>query len=279
MKKLIINADDFGYSKENNEAIKLGYESGLITSSSIITNTKWFEHAIKEIIPSINNPDLGFHFNIMEGKSITNPNLLCDSNGFFNNSYLKLILKSNDKMFLNKIEHEFRAQIEKILQYYPISHIDSHVHTHAIPCIFKLITKLAAEYKIKYIRTQKEIPYFVLKKLLNKRYPANIIKNILLNNFSKINAKKLKETQIKTNDYFIGVLYTGYMDCASIIEGLKKIVQDNSVTEVIFHPYFSKNVPEGKINNYNEFLIINNPDLIYDIKNLNFTLSKYSDLM
>ena len=58
MKKLIINADDFGISKETNLAIKQGYESGIITSTSIITNMEAFEHAVFEILPASSPPGI-----------------------------------------------------------------------------------------------------------------------------------------------------------------------------------------------------------------------------
>ncbi|MCD7740363.1 MAG: ChbG/HpnK family deacetylase, partial [Candidatus Gastranaerophilales bacterium] len=184
MKKLIINADDFGYSKENNEAVKLGYESGIITSASIMANMNGFEHAVKEIFPAAQNLDLGFHFNIIEGKSLSAASLLCDSNNNFNSNYIQMIGKSSNKKFLNQIEQEFRTQIEKVLKYCSISHIDSHVHIHSIPAIFNLIIKLAGEYGIKYIRTQKEIPYIIWNKSFNGKYPVNILKNIILNNYT-----------------------------------------------------------------------------------------------
>ena len=97
MKKLIINADDFGISKETNLAIKQGFEAEIISSTSLIVNLEAFEHAIFEILPTIPNIDMGFHFNIIEGKSLTNQPLLCDKNGFFNNSYGQLIIKSFNK--------------------------------------------------------------------------------------------------------------------------------------------------------------------------------------
>ena len=104
MKKLVINADDFGISKETNLAIKQGFESGIITSTSLIINLEAYEHAINEILPTIQGIDVGFHFNIIEGKSLTNQPLLCDKNGFFNNSYGQLILKSFNKNFLKQVE-------------------------------------------------------------------------------------------------------------------------------------------------------------------------------
>ncbi|MBQ9246801.1 ChbG/HpnK family deacetylase [bacterium] len=276
MKKVIINADDFGYSENNNIAIKKGFEKGIITSTSLLANMTGFEHAIKEIVPQIENIDIGFHFNIMEGKSLSDCNLLCNTEGFFQNSYQKLIIKSKEKIFLNQLEKEFRTQIEKVMAHCKISHIDSHVHTHAIPDIFNLLLKLANEYKIGYIRTQKELPYIVPNKVLSLKFPVNIIKNLLLNTYTYINEKELINYEIKTNDYFIGVLYTGYMDEKSIINGLKQIKKENSVTEVIFHPYYANSIPKEKQHNYEEFLITQNPHLKKEIENMGFVLSDYS---
>ena len=270
MKKIIINADDFGYSKENNEAIKLGYEAGIITSTSLISNLEGFDNAVFEILPQIPAIDIGFHFNIIEGKSLKNQPMLCDKNGYFNNSYLQLILKSNNKNFIKQIEIEFREQIEKVLKHCKISHIDSHVHTSTIPNIHKLITKLAKEYNIKYLRNPYEKPYIVLNKSFNLNFPINILKNILLNSFSLINKK-----EIKTNDYFIGVLYTGMMNEETIINGLKKIKKENSITEIIFHPTIDK----SKSNNYKEFLITQNQSFKEELKKLDFELTNYTSLV
>ncbi len=276
MKKIIINADDFGYSENNNIAIKDGYDSGIITSTSLMANMQGFEHAINTIIPAAPNLDLGFHFNIMEGKSLTNCDLLCDANGNFKGSYLNLVINSKKEEYLNQIEQEFRAQIEKVLNKCKISHIDSHVHTHAIPSIFKLTVKLAQEYGIKFIRTQKELPYIVKNKVYNKRFPINIIKNILLNTYTIINMKELQKNSINTNDYFIGVLYTGYMDESAILKGLECIKKDNSVTEIIFHPYLSETISAEKVHNYVEFLITQNTNFKKELEKSGFVLSSYS---
>ncbi len=272
MKKIIMTADDFGYSKENNTAIKLGYEAGIINSTCIMANMPGFEHAVNEIIPLTPNLNIGFHFNIIEGKSLSDVPLLCDLKGNFNNDFIQILIKSQNKEFMQQTEKEFRAQIEKVLKYCKITHLNSHVHVHAIPAIFNLFIKLAQEYNIKFIRTQKEIPYILPKKSFNGKYPVNIIKNIVLNSFTLINKRRLKGSQINTNDYTIGVLYTGFMDEQSIIKGLKKIKKETSITEIIFHPYYSEEIPAKKENNYKEFLITQNPNFKQELENSGFRL-------
>lgn len=280
MKKVIISADDFGYSKENNEAILIGFQAGNITSAGLMANMNGFDNAVNEVLPAAIGLDIGFHFNIVEGKALTNANLLCDSNGGFNCGFFNLLLSQNNKKLLAQIEAEFRAQIEKVLKYTTVSHVDSHVHVHSIPAIFNLVVKLAKEYNVQFVRTQNELPYVVSEKILNSRFSVNVIKNILLNVLSNKNRKFLNANNVLSNDYIIGVLYTGYMDENAIYNGLKRINKQDSVTEVLFHPYLPEDISCSKrMNNYREFLITKTPKLRENLKNIGFDLVSYADVI
>ena len=222
-KKFILNADDFGMSKSFNRAVLDGYHNGFLTSASLCANGKAFNVGADEIIPECPNLGIGVHLNIIEGRSLTKAPLLTNKRGKFNNSFVQILLKSNNPKFLNQVEFEFRTQIETVMNYTKVDHIDSHVHTHAIPNIFKIAAKLAKEYNIPYIRTQYEEMYFVpsLKKHLNFKYPPNILKILLLNYFTSKNKKIVEEYGLHTNDYLLGVGYTGLMDDLTIECGLK----------------------------------------------------------
>lgn len=238
-KKFILNADDFGMSKEFNKAVLDGYNNGFLSSASLCANGDAFSAAVNDILPECPEIGIGVHLNIIEGKSLTDCNFLTDINGNFNGGYLYFMLNSEKKDFLEQVEKEFRAQIEKVKQYTRIDHIDSHVHTHAIPAIFKLVCKLAKEYEIPYIRTQHEQMYLIpnIMKHINFKYPVNIIKILLLNYYTAINKKTASEYGLKTNDYLIGVGYTGMMDSETIEYGLKAIEED-AVVEALIHPCF-----------------------------------------
>ena len=197
MKKFILNADDFGISEAYNRAVLEGYEFGILKSTSLTANGEAFEEACEKVIPACPDLGVGIHLNIIEGKSLC-PDLdqLTDNQGNFNNSFGALLLKSlnpNNKTFMEQIEKEFRAQIEKVISRTKVTHIDSHVHTHSIPKIFELTAKLAKEYGIKQIRTQFEKPYLMpdVSRIINRKYPINLIKVVLLEFFTLINEKSL----------------------------------------------------------------------------------------
>ena len=272
-KVLIFNSDDFGHSHPFNMGVYKGIKSGVIKTSCVLSNMEGYCEA-KELAYDLGKIKFGIHINLVEGKSLTENKLLIDSKNYFNNGYIDLLKKSFDKNFLNAAEFEMRAQIEKTLGDFKINHINSHVHTHSIPNLFNLIIKLAKEYKIPYIRTQFEKPYFVksIKKHLTCKYPVNLIKLALLDSLSLRN-KKLIGDNFLTNDYMLGVTYTGFMDKNTILEGLKVI--DKGVVEVLIHPaYYEKEIL--KPDNYREFLITQDDNIINEIKNLGFIITDCS---
>ncbi len=273
-KKFILNADDFGMSKAFNRAVLDGYHNGFLTSASLCANGKAFNAAVNEIIPECPNLGIGVHLNIIEGRSLTKSPLLTNKRGKFNNGFAQILLKSNSPEFINQVEFEFRTQIETIMNYTKVDHIDSHVHTHAIPNLFKLTAKLAKEYNIPFIRTQFEEMYFVpsIKKHLNLKYPPNILKILLLNYFSAGNKKVVKEYGLRTNDYLLGVGYTGLMDDMTVECGLK-VLEEDCIAEALIHPChyatFNKN------GHYTEFLITQNRALKDKITRLGFEITNY----
>lgn len=277
-KKFILNADDFGLTPNHNQAVLEGYINGFLTSASLCANGEAYENAVHDILPDCPNLGIAAHLNIMEGKALTDCDLLTDINGNFAGAYWYLLSNRKNKTLLDQIEIEFRTQIEKILKDTSIDHLDSHVHTHAIPELFEITCKLAKEYNINYVRTQCEELYFIpkLKKHLNFNYPLNLIKVALLQHFTKKNKATLKKYGLKTNDYILGVGYTGMMDSDAIEYGLQNLENENCIVEALIHPckYNSEIVNSHLI----EFAITQNMILKDTIDRLGFYITNYKNL-
>ncbi len=269
MKKFILNADDLGKSKAHNDAVLKGFESGLLKSASILVNGDFFLDAINRVVLPNKNLGIGVHLNIIEGRALNqNSKFLINKKGYFNNNYLSLILKSNSKAFLSEVEQEFEVQIEKAFSLFTPTHIDSHVHTHAIPEIFRISAKLADKYKIKQIRTQREKLYFI-KKNYN---PINLIKVMLLNYYTYLNQKTLKKYNLNSNDYILGVNYTGSMDKNTILKGLEKINKDSTV-EALIHPCCYKNCTKN--GHSTEFELTLDKNLQEGIEKMGYFITNY----
>lgn len=281
MKKFILNADDFGMSEAYNRAVLEGYESGILKSTSLTANGEAFEEACEKVIPACPDLGVGIHLNIIEGKALC-PDLdqLTDTQSNFNNSFGALLLKSlnpNNKAFMEQIEKEFRAQIEKVMSRTKVTHIDSHVHTHSIPKIFELTAKLAKEYGIKQIRTQFEKPYLMpdASRIFNRKYPINLIKVALLEFFTLINEKTVLKYGLTTNDYLLGVSFTSMMNSLAISYGLMAIKYDKVIAEALIHPC---RYEDGTIDNhFEEFQITKNQKLKEKIEKLGFEITNYAN--
>ena len=276
-KNFILNADDFGLSNCHNQAVLEGYMNGFLTSASLMANAVGYENAVHDILPDCQNLSIAAHLNIVEGKSLTSVPLLTDSNGNFNKSYAYFIMMQNNKEFQKQIEQEFRAQIEKIKSDTEVTHIDSHVHTHAIPAIFKITCKLAQEYDIKAIRTQYEKFYYVpkLNKIANIKFPINLLKIALLNYFTIINKKILKKYNLLTNDYILGVGYTAMMDSDTIECGLKPL-GDDTIVEALIHPCKYDNYIKNS--HTDEYLITLDSSLKNEIIRMGYDITNYKNL-
>ena len=279
-KKFILNADDFGMSEAYNRAILEGYSSGILKSASLVANGEAFEEAWKNVIPACPDLGVGIHLNVIEGKSLClGLDRLTDEEGNFNNSYVQLLLKSlnkKDTALMEQLEKEFRAQIEEVMKYTKVTHIDSHVHVHSIPPIFELVCRLAKEYGIKQIRSQYEKPYMVpdVFKHLNMKYPVNLIKVMLLNFFTLINESKVQKYELNTNDYLIGVAYTSMMNSLTVSYGLMAIKYDKVTVEALIHPC---RYEDGTIDNhFAEFQITKNFKLKDKIEKLGYEITNYA---
>lgn len=278
-KKFILNADDFGLCKAINRAVFEGYQNGILKSVSLVANGEGFEEAVNTIIPQCPDLGIGIHLNVIEGLSLCEdiPTLV-NSDGKFNNSFLRLLIKAynpKEKEFMIELEREFRLQIEKIMSKTKVTHIDSHLHIHAIPKIFDLVCKLAKEYGIKQVRTHFEKPYLVpdFKKHFSLQFFINILKSILFGFFTIFNDGTIHKYELKTNDYIIGFLYSSMMDALTVSYGAMTVKYKNVVIECLIHP---SRYEDGTINNrFDEFLLIRNKKLKHKLENLGFEITNY----
>ena len=139
MKKLIISCDDLGVSRETNLGIKDCLDERVATSSSIIANGEFYEHALNTVVSRAPIKFYGLHLNLTEGKALNKKcvNIICNEDNIFKISARKYFLLNFSKLnqkFGKIIYNEFKSQIEKVLKDgIKISHFDSHEHIHHSP--------------------------------------------------------------------------------------------------------------------------------------------------
>jgi chitin disaccharide deacetylase len=163
VKKLVVNADDFGLSEAINAGIIRSHTGGIVTSTSIVAAGEAFDEAV-ELAASHPKLGAGVHLTLVEERSVSLPSDVptLAPDGLLPGSYGQLVkgvvtgaIRKRD------IEHEFRAQIEKcVAAGLTLTHLDSHQHTHTLPSLFPLVLKLGNEYGIRGIRIPRGSPAF-----------------------------------------------------------------------------------------------------------------------
>ncbi len=153
MKKLIINADDFGITEKVNRAIFDLVDEGLLSSTTVMTNMPYYEE-IQDLKGRIG---IGIHFNLTTGRPVNQRDMvstLVDSNGhFFKLSELLKRMKAK-KLSSEEIENELAAQIENLLKIgIKPDHIDSHESLIKYPFFSGIIRRVAKRYGISGVRT------------------------------------------------------------------------------------------------------------------------------
>jgi len=249
MKKLIINCDDMGISKQTNIAIVDCLNANKATSASILSNGKHFLHAVKQIKKN-KKKFFGVHLNLTEGKAlnIVSNNILTDTKNnfihgpgfFFLNNFTK------DKNIEKIIYLEFKKQILNVVNSgIKISHLDSHQHIHHVPFIFKIIVKLAKEFRIKKIRrlNEKFVFSIFLKNFFYKLKSSNYIKFVLI----KLYTRKLN--YFKSTDFFYGILNSGKINLNEFFQYVDKI-DENKTIELCIHPSHSSSKNSNKYSKF-----------------------------
>lgn len=226
--RLIVNADDLGLSEGVNRAILKANTEGFLNSASLMANTDYFDHAIKEIIPNCSNLKVGLHINLTCCKALFGKSTITDRNGFLKNNFLKLLFLRKSKKNLQIIETEIELQLKKLLENnVKISHIDGHEHVHIIPAINKIVHKLASKYNIERIREINENFGTTFKYNLRTATVANVIKFFLLKFLSSFN-------QNKNEREFYTILNTCEINSENLFNYLKS--QNGKTVEIMLHP-------------------------------------------
>ena len=208
----IVNADDFGLSRDINKAIDKCMKDGSITSTTLVANGEDFEDAVELARQGGYLDKVGIHFNLIEGKPLTEDIKKCSrfcKDGEF-------AYKRNSALFLTKqeksaIKKEVKAQILKIKEAgIPLTHFDSHEHVHTEYPIYSTIRSILLEEGVKTIRLSANcLKVNKLKKLYKSWY------NI-----------KLRSDGFRTTDFFLS-----YFDKTEFRE-------DQKIIELMIHPKY-----------------------------------------
>jgi predicted glycoside hydrolase/deacetylase ChbG (UPF0249 family) len=249
VRRLIVNADDFGLTGGVNRAIAEAHQRGIVTSTTLMANSQAFQGAV-EMAKSFDDGDrlsVGCHVVLLDGEPLSQPqqipSLLESSNGAhrFRESLNNFVIASlRHKLNPDEIEAEATAQIRRI-QAAGIkpSHFDTHKHAHMFPAVLRPLLRAAQSRGVKAVRNPfGQVWPLPLTSLLRTRQVWKRFAQLNgLRKFAKGFLREVEAHGLRTTDGSLGVLATGVLDMnlfAAIIEGIPE-----GTWEFVCHPGYS----------------------------------------
>jgi chitin disaccharide deacetylase len=153
--RLVIRADDFGFSHASNMALEKLLTEGTLTAASVIVNTGWLDETV-EILKRHPHVSVGVHVclnsewvpykwgPVLPAKDVPS---LVDEWGHFFGTRAALMANKPD---MDEVEKEIRAQVDLALRKgLKISYLDHHMGTAAsTPAMRERFVKVAKEYRL-----------------------------------------------------------------------------------------------------------------------------------
>lgn len=242
MKRLIVNADGFGFTYGINRGIEEAVSNGIVTSISVVVNF----NAIEELPSFISrHPEIsvGVHVNPVVGRPVSEareiPSLVNAHGEFHYREFTKHLRSGQIRM--EHLELELSRQVERALELSgnSITHIDSHQNKHLYPGYFKVFIRVAKRYGITRMRTHRHL---ICVEAPNRRlaalayYTKDPIR-LLTHTFARYEMWQARRQGMRMADYLLSLGHIGRANKA-LLESWLNIVRNvpDGISEIYCHP-------------------------------------------
>ena len=233
MKRMIVNADDFGRHVRINEAVEKGVELGVLRSATLMAGAAAFEDAAERVrrLPKLG---LGIHFTLVDGFPVLPPEeipSLVDESGVFLPNYGAFSKRyAKGGVHLAEVRAELAAQLKKFeAAGLSLDHADSHQHMHVLPGIIEIVIGLCREAKIPALRAP-FAPLFAGKFGGVGQFAGRVGLALLARNAAGL----ARKAGISVPNHFAGIVAGEAVDEAELLHAIKNLRE--GVTEVMMHP-------------------------------------------
>ena len=240
VRRLIINADDFGLTSGVNRAVLEAHQHGVLTSTTLMASGACFTEAV-QLASEAPTLSVGCHVLLVDAQPLLAPEeipslVLPKARGkaAFEERLLNFACRAiAGRLNADEIEAEVTAQIRKLQQAgIQVSHLDSHKHTHLFPAVFRPMLRAAKKCGVRAVRNAFE-PVFVTGTRHWKRH----FQLRILGAYQKSFRLSLAENGLASPDGCIGVAATGGLD----FHGFRSLIEHlpAGTWEFVTHPGYN----------------------------------------
>ena len=242
MRRLIVNADDFGFTPGVNRAIVEAHTLGIVTSSTLMANGPAFGEAT-QMAKASSALSVGCHIVLIDGEPVLDPSRLptiTRARKFRDGLKTFAARALTRRMNAGEIESEARAQIQKIQSAgIAVSHIDTHKHTHIFPQILRPLLRAARGCGVRALRNPFG-PRFPLRSSQLLSQPnlwTRFAELRILSRFAGQFRRAVDREGFATPDGTLGIEVTGTLD-ERLFQAISQSIPDGT-WEFVCHPGYN----------------------------------------
>jgi hopanoid biosynthesis associated protein HpnK len=226
-RRLLVNADDFGWTDGHNQAVAQAHARGVLTRASLLCNTPGFIQAV-ELARDLPELSVGVHLTLHEGEPLipaaSLPNLTRADGSFHDEPLALASLWLRRKLSAEEALLEWQAQVQRAVKAgIAVAHLDSHKHSHLFPPLLAVIIQLAQDYQIPYVRLPLDASAL-------RRGPSGW----MLWTLALRARPRLRAAGLRFADHFVGISSSGAMVGQRLAATVQRAPE--GLTEVMVHP-------------------------------------------
>jgi chitin disaccharide deacetylase len=251
VRRLIVNADDFGRSPEINAAVLRAHRDGILTTASLMVNEPFAEEAVR-IARDHPRLGVGLHLVLVGGRTGANaehstPNSELRSasridvqrSAFSVQRFPKSPVQAGLRFFFDRslepwIERELAAQFERFrASGLPLDHVNGHLSFHLHPTVLRVLLRHADRWGIRHLRLTAD-PFRLNARLAGGEWLYRISHALIFRLLSLWAGPKLRRLGIRSTERVFGLLQNGRFHEDFVLRLLAELPAGDS--ELYAHP-------------------------------------------
>jgi predicted glycoside hydrolase/deacetylase ChbG (UPF0249 family) len=215
VKQLVVNADDFGFTRDVNAGIVEAHRDGILTATTLMATGDAFDDAVRlaRETPSL---DIGCHLVLVgaPGFPLTIPQLV------------RAVALGRIAIY-DELVKQVRRIVDTGLS---PTHLDTHKHTHLLPPVLEAVARISEEFRIPWVRRPFDFPLQPGGVGGAKRAWTNKLMRLMSGRFRA----ELGRHHCRSTDWFAGFKLTGSYGSEDLIDVIRALPE--GVTEFMCHP-------------------------------------------
>ena len=221
MKRLVVNADDFGFTPDVNAGIVEGHQGGILTSTTLMANGAAFDDAVR-LAGEVPTLDIGCHLVLVSGRSLLTGTPLPGSVPHLLAALARREIRPYQELAA-QVHHILKAGIRP-------THLDTHKHTHLAPPVLDAVARIASEFGIPWVRRPFDFPLTARASVPRAKQLTSDALGLLRRRFHRV----LQRHGCRTTDHFAGFQITGRFRAEELVDLLDALPEGS--TELMCHP-------------------------------------------